>query len=59
MFLYHFLFACPPPASLFLIHAAKVLDISKSCNPYLLVFLFVLNNKKSRRTPISRYCVPF
>ena len=24
MFLYHFLFACPPPAGTFLIHAAKI-----------------------------------
>lgn len=32
MFLYIFLFTHSPPTSIFLIHAAKVVDISKSCN---------------------------
>lgn len=32
MFLYYFLFVCPPPAGTSLIHAAKVVDISKSYN---------------------------
>lgn len=44
MFWFHFLFTCPPPASIFLIHAAKRTGYFQILQ-YLIVVFFIFLNK--------------